>query len=200
MNQPLVLIRPRCEHPETARRLSEVLAYALEGSAVSTIETAAALHPLKQHQQQGKCPGGERGRYIRFEADLPHLEIGGDNQVSQLLRECIVVMRKRIRHHEPYDAMPEVEVIPPDRLFDCDLFVFVASKGIPPVPHAACLPESGVRAAGPGRRPAGGRRPASGCPPAGRAVPDARPRTKRGRTAGQPQTGKPPGQRRLYGL
>lgn len=32
-----------------------------------------------------------------------------------------------------YDAMPEVEVIPPDRLFDCDLFVFVASKGIPPV-------------------------------------------------------------------
>ena len=32
-----------------------------------------------QHQQQGKCPGGERGRHIRFEADLPHLEIGGDN-------------------------------------------------------------------------------------------------------------------------
>jgi hypothetical protein len=29
--------------------------------------------------------------------------------------------------------MPEVEVIPPERLFDCDLFVFVASKGIPPV-------------------------------------------------------------------
>lgn len=32
-----------------------------------------------------------------------------------------------------YDAMPEVEVIPPDKLFDCDVFVFVASKGIPPV-------------------------------------------------------------------
>jgi hypothetical protein len=32
-----------------------------------------------------------------------------------------------------YDAMPEVEVISPDQLFDCDLFVFVASKGIPPV-------------------------------------------------------------------
>ena len=32
-----------------------------------------------------------------------------------------------------YDAMPEVEVIPPERLFDCDMFVFVASKGIPPV-------------------------------------------------------------------
>ena len=32
-----------------------------------------------------------------------------------------------------YDAMPEVEVIPPDRLFDCDMFVFVAPKGIPPV-------------------------------------------------------------------
>ncbi|MBE6957164.1 MAG: lactate dehydrogenase [Ruminococcaceae bacterium] len=32
-----------------------------------------------------------------------------------------------------YNAMPEVEVITPDRLFDCDVFVFVASKGIPPV-------------------------------------------------------------------
>lgn len=32
-----------------------------------------------------------------------------------------------------YDAFPEVEVVPPQRLFDCDVFVFVASKGIPPV-------------------------------------------------------------------
>ncbi len=32
-----------------------------------------------------------------------------------------------------YDAMPEVEIVPPERLFDCDVFVFVASKGIPPV-------------------------------------------------------------------
>ncbi len=32
-----------------------------------------------------------------------------------------------------YAAFPEVEVIPPEKLFDCDLFVFVASKGIPPV-------------------------------------------------------------------
>ena len=32
-----------------------------------------------------------------------------------------------------YDAFPEVEVISPEELFDCDLFVFVASKGIPPV-------------------------------------------------------------------
>ncbi len=32
-----------------------------------------------------------------------------------------------------YDAMPEVDVVAPDHLFDCDVFVFVASKGIPPV-------------------------------------------------------------------
>ncbi|MBQ6509015.1 MAG: hypothetical protein IJI07_06015 [Flexilinea sp.] len=32
-----------------------------------------------------------------------------------------------------YDAMPEVEIVSPERLFDCDVFVFVASKGIPPV-------------------------------------------------------------------
>ena len=32
-----------------------------------------------------------------------------------------------------YDVFPEVEVISPENLFDCDMFVFVASKGIPPV-------------------------------------------------------------------
>ena len=32
-----------------------------------------------------------------------------------------------------YNVFPEVEVISPENLFDCDLFVFVASKGIPPV-------------------------------------------------------------------
>ncbi len=32
-----------------------------------------------------------------------------------------------------YDLFPEVEVVAPENLFDCDMFVFVASKGIPPV-------------------------------------------------------------------
>ena len=32
-----------------------------------------------------------------------------------------------------YDAFPEVEVVPLEDLFDCDVFIFVASKGIPPV-------------------------------------------------------------------
>lgn len=32
-----------------------------------------------------------------------------------------------------YNAFPAVEVVKPENLFDCDVFVFVASKGIPPV-------------------------------------------------------------------
>ena len=32
-----------------------------------------------------------------------------------------------------YDALPEVDVVKPEDLFKCDVFVFVASKGIPPV-------------------------------------------------------------------
>lgn len=32
-----------------------------------------------------------------------------------------------------YDALPEVEIVQPEDLFRCDVFVFVASKGIPPV-------------------------------------------------------------------
>lgn len=32
-----------------------------------------------------------------------------------------------------YNAFPDVEVVKPENLFDCNVFVFVASKGIPPV-------------------------------------------------------------------
>ena len=32
-----------------------------------------------------------------------------------------------------YDALPEVEAVTPDRLFDCDVFIFAATKVIPPV-------------------------------------------------------------------
>ena len=32
-----------------------------------------------------------------------------------------------------YNAFPDVEVVKPENLFNCDVFVFVASKGIPPV-------------------------------------------------------------------
>ncbi len=32
-----------------------------------------------------------------------------------------------------YDALPEIDVVQPEDLFKCDVFVFVASKGIPPV-------------------------------------------------------------------
>lgn len=32
-----------------------------------------------------------------------------------------------------YDALPEVDVVAPENLFKCDVFVFVASRGIPPV-------------------------------------------------------------------
>ena len=35
-----------------------------------------------------------------------------------------------------YDALPEVEIVPPRELFSCDCFLFVASKGIPPVGSA----------------------------------------------------------------
>lgn len=32
-----------------------------------------------------------------------------------------------------YDALPEIDIVKPEDLFKCDVFVFVASKGIPPV-------------------------------------------------------------------
>ena len=35
-----------------------------------------------------------------------------------------------------YSALPEVEAVPPERLFDCDVFLFAATKAIPPVGSA----------------------------------------------------------------
>ena len=35
-----------------------------------------------------------------------------------------------------YGALPEVEAVTPDRLFDCDVFLFAATKSIPPVGSA----------------------------------------------------------------
>ena len=32
-----------------------------------------------------------------------------------------------------YEALPEVEAVEPDRLFDCDVFIFAATKAVPPV-------------------------------------------------------------------
>lgn len=32
-----------------------------------------------------------------------------------------------------YEALPEVEAVPPERLFDCDVFIFAATKAIPAV-------------------------------------------------------------------
>lgn len=35
-----------------------------------------------------------------------------------------------------YDALPQVEIVDAEQLFDCDVFVFVATRGIPPVGSA----------------------------------------------------------------
>ena len=32
-----------------------------------------------------------------------------------------------------YNVLPEIEIVEREHLFDCDVFVFCASKGIPPV-------------------------------------------------------------------
>lgn len=41
--------------------------------------------------------------------------------------------QNQIAYPWDYDALPEVDVVKPEDLFKCDVFVFVASKGIPPV-------------------------------------------------------------------
>lgn len=53
--------------------------------------------------------------------------------ISQNMAARWEIEANQISYPWDYHSLPEVEVIPADRLFDCDMFVFVASKGIPPV-------------------------------------------------------------------
>ena len=53
--------------------------------------------------------------------------------ISEQMAERWEMEANQINYPWDYDTLPPVEVVTPDRLFDCDMFVFVASKGIPPV-------------------------------------------------------------------
>lgn len=53
--------------------------------------------------------------------------------LSQPMAERWEIEANQINYPWDYDTLPPVEIVAPEQLFACDLFVFVASKGIPPV-------------------------------------------------------------------
>lgn len=53
--------------------------------------------------------------------------------LSQAMAQRWEIEANQINYPWDYDTLPPVEIVSPDNIFDCDLFVFVASKGIPPV-------------------------------------------------------------------
>lgn len=99
-------------------------------------ETAAASQPAKGKKRVHILAIGDVGSTLLTGLKL----LGGDVissigicDLSEKLTERWEFEMNQISLPWDYDAFPEVEIIPMDRLFDCDLFVFVASKSIPPV-------------------------------------------------------------------
>ena len=60
---------------------------------------AVPLPPEGEQQRQG--PGGQGGGHIGLKADLPHLQIGGDGEVGQLLGEGLVVVLQGVGDEQP---------------------------------------------------------------------------------------------------
>ena len=53
--------------------------------------------------------------------------------LSQPMAERWEIEANQINYPWDYDSLPPVEIVAPEDIFNCDMFVFVASKGIPPV-------------------------------------------------------------------
>ena len=53
--------------------------------------------------------------------------------LSQAMAQRWEIEANQINYPWDYDTLPPVKIVAPEDIFDCDLFVFVASKGIPPV-------------------------------------------------------------------
>lgn len=94
------------EEPKTEKKRVHVLAIGDVGSTLLT-----GLHLL----------GGDCIRSI------------GICDISEKVTARWEFEENQIAYPWDYDALPEVDVVSPEHLFDCDVFVFVASKGIPPV-------------------------------------------------------------------
>ncbi len=92
--------------PKTGKRRVNILAI---GDVGSTLLTGLKLLGGDVISRIGICDISEQN-LLRWEFEMGQVSLPWD-----------------------YDAMPEVEIVTPDRLFDCDVFVFAASKGIPPV-------------------------------------------------------------------
>ena len=101
-------IRPQRENPFSLRKKKRINLLAL-GDVGGMLLIGLRLLGTEAVSSIGICDLNEKS-ILRFEMEAGQIQ-------APFARE----------------RMPRVEIISPERLFDCDIFVFCASKGVPPV-------------------------------------------------------------------
>lgn len=116
--------------------------------AAGRLRAVNRLHPRWQELLAAETPlsGGKKRVHILALGDVgSHILIGlhllGGDCIERIgicdLNENVAARwefeANQIALPWDYDALPAVEIVPQERLFDCDVFVFVASAGVPAV-------------------------------------------------------------------
>lgn len=128
----------------SAPELSQPVQAALEAGALTAVNLR---HPRWQDALQFTAPkAGKKRVHLLAVGDvggtlLTALKLLGGDCISTVgicdLNENTVARwtaeMGQIAWPWDYDALPEVEAVASDRLFDCDIFIFAATKAIPPV-------------------------------------------------------------------
>lgn len=114
--------------------------------AEGRVRAVNASHPRFEEILSWTAPKGKKRVHVLAIGDvgsmlLTGLHLLGGDVISKIgicdISDKVTARwefeENQIAYPWDYDALPEVEVVTPENLFDCDVFVFVASKGIPPV-------------------------------------------------------------------
>lgn len=110
------------------------------------VRAVNASHPRFEEILNFEAPKGKKRVHVLAIGDvgsmlLTGLHLLGGDVISKIgicdISDKVTARwefeENQIAYPWDYDALPEIEVVTPENLFDCDVFVFVASKGIPPV-------------------------------------------------------------------
>ena len=126
--------------------VGEIPAWVEELIAAGKVRAVNAAHPRFEEIMNFQPKEGKKRVHVLAIGDVGsmlltglHL-LGGDVissigicDISDQVTARWEFEENQIAYPWNYDALPEVDVVKPEQLFDCDVFVFVASKGIPPV-------------------------------------------------------------------
>lgn len=133
-------------HLDALPPVSDLPDWVKERISKGMLRAVNASHPRFEELLSGTQPEGKRRVHILAIGDvgsmlLTGLHLLGGDVISKIgicdISDQVTARwefeENQIAYPWDYDALPEIEIVKPENLFDCDVFIFVASRGIPPV-------------------------------------------------------------------